>query len=100
MGKKNNIKKRLYVRLSGNEKAEFVSSLKSLMRLFHGNMPVCLYSSSSKKYRLLENEFWVDESSKDLFDELKERLGEDNVVIRSSKNPDSKASSHDLAPID
>ncbi len=100
LGKKNNIKKRLYVRLSGNEKAEFVSSLKSLMRLFHGNMPVCLYSSSSKKYRLLENEFWVDESSKDLFDELKERLGEDNVVIRSSKNPDSKASSHDLAPID
>jgi DNA polymerase-3 subunit alpha len=70
----------MYVRLKNDRNDDMMSSLMSLFKYFNGNTPVCLYSEEDKSVKVLERECWVS-LNKYLLDELKERLGEENIKV-------------------
>lgn len=73
----------LYLRVTGYEEEAFMKSLMALLQYFRGNTPVVLYDSRSKSYNKLDMNYWVNSNVGRLIDELKERLGSDNVKLKA-----------------
>ncbi len=73
-------KKGVFLRVS-REKEDVVDSIKNLLSIFEGSMPVYVYFESTKQYQYLGKEYAVTVNPP-LEKELKYILGEDNVVIR------------------
>lgn len=63
----------------GNESS--VDSIKNLLSIFDGNMPVYVYYESTKQYDFLGREYTVNVNDP-LVKELKFILGDENVVVR------------------
>jgi DNA polymerase III subunit alpha len=69
---------KLYLKTDGRS-GEVLSSVLSMLRFFQGNTPVCL-CEEDKKVRVAEREYWVN-LNEALLEELKQRLGEENVKV-------------------
>lgn len=73
-------RKGLFLRLSSEDKNE-LNSLKNLLSIFDGKVPVYIYFKDTKKYEFLGLEYLVDVNDP-LLRELKYKIGEENVVLR------------------
>lgn len=73
-------RKGVFLRLSSADE-QLLSSLKNLISIFEGRMPVYLYYTDTQKYEFLGNDYLVS-INKPLENELKSILGDENVVIR------------------
>ncbi|MCX7843514.1 MAG: DNA polymerase III subunit alpha [Clostridia bacterium] len=74
---------KLYLKINDGE-FDRMGQLLSLLKYFGGNTPVCLYNPNedkdTEKVRIIERDYWVNISDT-LLNELRQRLGEDNVKI-------------------
>jgi DNA polymerase-3 subunit alpha len=71
---------KVYVRIKKDGQEVILGSLVPLFKYFNGNTPVCLYNEEDKTVKVLDRECWVSLNDC-LLNELKERLGEDNVKV-------------------
>jgi len=78
---KKEIGKKLFLRLSGFEDEDWMDSLLATLKFFHGSTPVCIFNNSTGQYSMVSKENWIDERSEVLLEELRERLGSDNVKL-------------------
>jgi DNA polymerase-3 subunit alpha len=72
--------RKLYIKVNEAETKTLKSSLISLLKYFKGNIPVYLYDSNSDTVEVMDRECWVNLND-ELINELKSRLGEDNVKV-------------------
>lgn len=74
-------KRGLFLKISKENEAK-TESIKNLLSIFQGDMPVYLYHEESKEYEFLgtENLIWVNDPLKS---ELVRILGKDNVVVQN-----------------
>lgn len=72
--------KKVYLRMKRNGEKETMNSMVPLFKYFNGNTPVCIYNEEEKSVKVLERECWVS-LNECLLNELKQRLGEDNVKV-------------------
>jgi len=77
---KKNIAQKLYLRFDENIDKELLGSIKSMLKYFCGNTPVCFYNETDKKVKIAERDSWVSLND-NLLSELRFRLGEENVKI-------------------
>ena len=70
--------KKLYIRVGKDYKN--IDSIMALLRYFKGKTPVYLYRDGEEKAGILPNDCWINLDSVAI-DELKERLGDDNVKL-------------------
>ena len=73
-------KKGLFLRIS-SENLPKTNSIKNLLSIFEGKTPVYLFFTDTQKYEFLGMEFLTDVNIP-LINELKYKLGEENVVLR------------------
>ncbi len=80
-GKDNSKKKKgLFLRVSSENSIE-IDSIKNLLSIFDGETPVYLFFTDTKKYEFLGLDYLTDVNNP-LINELKYKLGEENVVLR------------------
>lgn len=73
-------KKGLFLRISAQNREE-IEAIKNLLSIFEGKTPVYLFFTDTKKYEFLGMEYLTDVNNP-LINELKYKLGEENVVLR------------------
>ena len=73
-------KKGLFLRIS-SENFPKIDAIKNLLSIFEGKTPVYLFFTDTKKYEFLGMEYLTDVNIP-LINELKYKLGEENVVLR------------------
>ncbi len=73
-------RKGLFLRFD-NKDDVLVNSVKNLVSIFEGKTPVYLYFADTKRYEFLGNEF-LTTINNPMINELKLKLGENNVVLR------------------
>ncbi|MCX8130050.1 MAG: DNA polymerase III subunit alpha [Clostridia bacterium] len=71
---------KLYLKLNNGESEEVRKSVMSMLKYFSGDIPVCLYSEEEKRSSMAQRDYWVSLNDK-LLEELKARLGDDNVKV-------------------
>ncbi len=72
--------KKVYIRTNKNMEHINYESILSMFKYFNGMTPVCMYNEDDKSVKVLDREYWVSLNDC-LLDELKIRLGEENVKI-------------------
>jgi DNA polymerase-3 subunit alpha len=72
--------KKVYIRTTKNMDKSHYDSILSMCKYFNGITPVCFYDEDEKSVKVLGREYWVS-LNECLLEELKMRLGEDNVKI-------------------
>ena len=77
---KKNERKGLFIKVK-NLETESYNRAKLLISIFEGKMPVYFFVSDTKKLMLAPRKLWVDLNDV-LVKELKERLGDKNIVVR------------------
>lgn len=70
----------LFLRISSENK-EKICSVKNLLSIFEGKMPVYLFFTNTKKYEFLGTDYLTDVNNP-MIKELKYILGDENVVLR------------------
>ena len=73
-------KKGLFLRISAQNREE-IEAIKNLLSIFEGKTPVYLFFTDTKKYEFLGMEYLTDVNNP-LINELKYKLGDENVVLR------------------
>lgn len=71
----------LYIKVENNSCFEYERA-KLLVSIFQGKMPVYFYFNDTKKLMLSPRTLWVD-LNKPLIEELKNIIGNDNIVVRT-----------------
>ena len=66
---------------NGFENKSLMYDLQTLLKKHHGNVPVVIYDSRSKQKQMIDKKFWVKDSA-DLYAELRQLLGKENVVMK------------------
>lgn len=83
--------KKVYIRTNKNVDKSHYDSILSMFKYFNGMTPVCFYDEDEKSVKVLGREYWVS-LNEYLLDELKMRLGEENVRIVGDQNSELKSS--------
>jgi len=71
----------LYIKVPEQEGERHFQAIQNILRLHHGNSPVCLFFENSKKMIRTREEWWVNLES-GVVDELITLLGEERVYIK------------------
>ena len=71
----------LYIRVDGDESGPLLDSAYATLKYFSGRTPVVLYNRNNKTRRELGRDYWVKPSAT-LINEMRERFGAENVVIK------------------
>ena len=66
---------------NGFENKSLMYDLQTLLKKHHGNVPVVIYDARSKQKQMIDEKFWVKDSA-DLYAELRQLLGKENVVMK------------------
>ena len=74
--------KTCYLRFeNGFENESLMYQLQSVLEKHHGTVPVVIFDALNHQKRMIDEKFWIKESA-DLYAELRQLLGEENVVMK------------------
>ena len=74
--------KTCYLRFeNGFENESLMYQLQSVLEKHHGTVPVVIFDALNHKKQMIDEKFWIKESA-DLYAELRQLLGEENVVMK------------------
>ena len=74
--------KTCYLRFeNGFENESLMYQLQSVLEKHHGTVPVVIFDALNHKKQMIDEKFWIKESA-DLYAELRQLLGKENVVMK------------------
>ena len=63
------------------ENESLMYQLQSVLEKHHGTVPVVIFDALNHQKRMIDEKFWIKESA-DLYAELRQLLGKENVVMK------------------
>ena len=72
---------KVYLRISKEKPLDVLEKIKKILLKYKGEIPVYVYMEANKKTVMAQRDYWVNIEEEELFKELVEILGEENIKV-------------------